>query len=90
MIFFWIHNIWFLKIIRERRAELQEEQKMPQETDEFERKSLNFLDQILTITREDGTSFTDQEISDNLYTMMSAVGIARTKSYSPNNALLFL
>ncbi|KAL1399841.1 hypothetical protein pipiens_007910 [Culex pipiens pipiens] len=45
---------------------------MPQETDEFERKSLNFLDQILTIVREDGTSFTDQEISDNLYTMMSA------------------
>ncbi|XP_039440779.1 cytochrome P450 4V2-like [Culex pipiens pallens] len=60
------------KIIRERRTELHEEQKMPQETDEFERKSLNFLDQILTIVREDGTSFTDQEISDNLYTMMSA------------------
>ncbi|KAL9697461.1 hypothetical protein quinque_000902 [Culex quinquefasciatus] len=59
------------KIIRERRTELQEEQKLPKETDEFERKSLNFLDQILTTKREDGSSFTDQEISDNLYTIMT-------------------
>ncbi|XP_039440770.1 cytochrome P450 4V2-like [Culex pipiens pallens] len=59
------------KIIRDRRAELQEEQKMPLKTDEFERKSLNFLDQILTTKREDGTEFTDREISDNLYTVMA-------------------
>lgn len=53
--------------------ELEEEKKLLVKADEFERKSLNFLDQILTITREDGTSFTDQEISFNLYTVMAGV-----------------
>lgn len=43
------------------------------EMDESRAKSLNFLDQILTIRRPDGTNFPDDEVSDHLYSIVGAV-----------------
>lgn len=66
-------NAFTDKVIRERRRELEKEKGLPKARDEFQSKSLNFLDQILTIRRKDGSLFGDEEISNNLYNMMAAV-----------------
>ncbi|KAL1399839.1 hypothetical protein pipiens_007908 [Culex pipiens pipiens] len=65
-------NAFTDKVIRERRRELEKEKGLPKARDEFQSKSLNFLDQILTIRKKDGSLFGDEEISNNLYNMMAA------------------
>ncbi|XP_055544450.1 cytochrome P450 4V2-like [Wyeomyia smithii] len=60
------------KIISERRKELEAESGLVTEEDEFKPKSLNFLDEVLQIRKQDNLKFTDLEIADQLYTMMSA------------------
>ncbi|XP_055605610.1 cytochrome P450 4V2-like [Uranotaenia lowii] len=61
------------KIIRERKRELKsEENDTTIDKEETLRKSLNFLDQILTIKNENGKGFPDEEIPDHLYTIMSS------------------
>lgn len=66
-------NAFTDKVIRERRRELEKEKGLPKARDEFQSKSMNFLDQILTIRKKDGSLFGDEEISNNLYNMMAAV-----------------
>lgn len=61
------------QIIYSRRDELDKEQKVTVKDDEFHRRSLNFLDQILMIRKDDGTGFTDQEVYYHLETIISAV-----------------
>ncbi|XP_053690848.1 probable cytochrome P450 4d14 [Sabethes cyaneus] len=60
------------KIIIERRKELEAEAGTITEDDEFKSKSLNFLDEVLTMRKQDNQPFSDHEISDQLYTMMTA------------------
>lgn len=45
------------------------------EIDDGRVKSMNFLDQILTIQRPDGTNFVDDEVSDHLYSIVGAVSL---------------
>ncbi|XP_058453176.1 cytochrome P450 4V2-like [Malaya genurostris] len=60
------------KIIAERRKELDKLSGMETEEDEYHTKSLNFLDEVLAIHDENKLTFSDQEISDHLYTIMTA------------------
>ncbi|XP_065087015.1 cytochrome P450 4V2-like [Ochlerotatus camptorhynchus] len=58
------------KIIQERRRELRTE---PESThDEFLKKQMNTLDQIITAQRSNGTAFTDTELIYQLFSIMSA------------------
>ncbi|XP_058817576.1 cytochrome P450 4V2-like [Topomyia yanbarensis] len=59
------------KIIIERRKELENTIGTEVEEDEFKTKSLNFLDEVLAIRKENDLTFSDQEISDHLYTIMT-------------------
>ncbi|KAL1381195.1 hypothetical protein pipiens_013640 [Culex pipiens pipiens] len=74
--------------ILERRQELQQDAKPKTVDDEYEAKSLNFLDQILTIRKSDGTFFGDQEIANNLYNVMA--GGNDTSALTVSFACLFL
>uniref|UniRef100_A0A8D8K6R6 Cytochrome P450 4V2 n=3 Tax=Culex pipiens TaxID=7175 RepID=A0A8D8K6R6_CULPI len=76
------------QIIYSRREELDKEQNVTVKDDEFHRRSLNFLDQILMIRKDDGTGFTDQEVYYHLETIISAA--SDTTALTVANTLLFL
>ncbi|XP_055540596.1 cytochrome P450 4V2-like [Wyeomyia smithii] len=76
------------KIISERRKELEEESEIATDEDEFKAKSLNFLDEVLMIQKRENLAFTDQDISDQLYTMMTAAH--DTSALTVANTCLFL
>lgn len=62
-----------LQIIQERKKQLADCEGKAVKEGGSQAKSLNFLDQILTILRQDGTYFPDKEISDHLYGIVAAV-----------------
>nr|XP_029717826.1 cytochrome P450 4V2-like [Aedes albopictus] len=83
------------KIIQERKHEMAsnnnniiDERLSSGEMDESRAKSLNFLDQILTIRRPDGTNFPDDEVSDHLYSIVGAG--SETSALTISYACLFL
>ncbi|XP_058454496.1 probable cytochrome P450 313a4 [Malaya genurostris] len=61
------------KIITERRKELDETLTESEvDENEFHTKTLNFLDRLLEIQKENNLIFSDSEISDHLHTIMAA------------------
>ncbi|XP_062555494.1 cytochrome P450 4V2-like [Armigeres subalbatus] len=72
------------KIIEERRREIQNEPINCATDDEYIKKRMNTLDQILTARRSDGTTFSNTELIYQLFTIMSAANdtSALTISYT--------
>lgn len=61
------------QIIEERRLELQNQPKDCLVDDEFIKKRMNTLDQILTAQKSDGTTFSNMDLIYQLFTIISAV-----------------
>ncbi|KXJ73707.1 hypothetical protein RP20_CCG015201 [Aedes albopictus] len=72
------------KIIEERRLELQNQPKDCLIDDEFIKKRMNTLDQILTAQKSDGTTFSNMDLIYQLFTIISAANdtSALTVSYT--------
>lgn len=61
------------RIVQKRRLEVQALGENFQQKDEYIKQSLNSLDQIITIEKQDGTGFSDSEVDEHLYSLIGAV-----------------
>lgn len=63
------------RIVQKRRFEIQTLGENFHQKDEYIKQSLNSLDQIITIKKQDGSGFSDTEVNEHLYSLIGAVRI---------------